>query len=411
MGTCETRWKAWEGDEILPLDFPSNWTIESFDIGTVAPMTTAQLQVSFDHPVGVGPIEDRFLKRGRVCIAVEDLTRPLYIGHVLEVLTERLLRLGFREEDIRIMVSVGAHHPMLRPEQLRKFGERIVSRFAIENHHPYVDLKDCGISQRGTPVKINRTFLEADYRVLLGSVLPHPYTGFGGGAKLLIPGLAGMETIEATHRAAVGGVSGGLDNTDTNQVRAEIEDLAQKIGIDWSINLIAGRNRNLVGCVAGDVVKAHRQAVQIARALYATSPPSQPFDVVVLNAYPKDTEMLQIGNALNVVKSGPGADRLIGPEGSVVILGACSHGRGYHSLHQPGGSVYRPPVQRVQQIGKRDILFLSAGANIHDFHMSFWQGYRFYTQWSELRHALQTKHGDAARAAVYHAAPLQLLRS
>lgn len=411
MITCETRWKAWEGDEALQMSFPEGWSVESFNVGAVAPLSVAQVHASFDEPVGAEPIQKRFLKSGSVCIAVEDLTRPLYVGNILEILTGRILRQGFREEDIRIIVSVGAHHPMLRSEQVRKFGEQIVSRFAIENHHPYMNLKDCGISQRGTPVKVNRYFLEADYRVLLGSVLPHPYTGFSGGAKLLIPGLAGMDTIAMTHRAAVNGVSGGLDNTDTNQVRAEIEGIAQKIGIDYSINLIVGRDRTLVGCVVGDVVRAHREAVRKARALYAISAPTQPFDVAVLNAYPKDTEMLQVGNALNLFRSGPGVDRVLKQDGSVVILGACSHGRGYHSLHQPGGDVYRPPVQRVRQVGARDIHFFSAGANVHDFHVSFWDGYRFYTEWPALRQALEEKHGSRAQVAVYHSAPLQLLRN
>lgn len=406
---CQTRWKAWEGDETLRLDFPPSWHIDSFDILKATPVTQEVLRTALDRPLGIPPLEERFSKRGTVAVAVEDLTRPLYIGEVLKLLIGRLLYLGFRDEDFRIILSIGAHHPMLRPEQMRKLGDEIVKRFAIENHHPYLNLKDCGVSQWGTPVHLNRTFLEADYRIVLGSVLPHPYTGFSGGAKLVVPGLAGIDTIEMTHRSAVVGVQGGFNNPETNQVRAEIESIVEKIGIDCSVHLVVGRQRAMVGCVVGDLIKAHRECVRIARSLYSTPGPSESVDVVVLNAYPKDTEMLQIGNALNMFRDSSAVDRVLKKNGTVVVLAACSHGRGHHSLHQPGGKVYRPPVQRVSQIGERELCLLSVGANIHDFHGSFWHGYKLFTEWTDLRDHLQTKHGNRSRVAVFHAAPLQLL--
>lgn len=409
MTTCETVWKAWEGDEILRLDFPPGWRVQSFDIGEAPPLDPAALQTSFDHPVGAGRLEDRLSSRGQVAIAVEDLTRPLYLGDVLGVLIERIARLGFRDEEIRILLSVGAHHPMLRGEQVRKLGAEIVARFAVENHHPYENLVDCGISHRGTPVRLNRTFLESDYRILVGGVLPHPYTGFGGGAKLLVPGLSGIETVELIHRAVVTGRNGSRNPSDANPTRAEIEAIAEKVGIDYAVHLVTGRRRALVGCVVGDLVQAHRAAVRIARQLYQTVGPSEPVDVLVLNAYPKDTEMLQVGHAFNVLRTGPELSQIVHPQGSVVVLAACPHGRGYHSIHQPGGRVYRSPVQRRHQVGERDILLLSEGANLYDFHVSFWSGYRFYTKWDALRRDLESKHGRVARVAVFHAAPLQLV--
>ena len=121
--------------------------------------------------------------------------------------------------------------------------------------------------------------------------------------------------------------------------------------------------------------------------------------------------MLQVGNVFNVLRSGSGVDQILKPEGSLVVLAACPQGRGYHSLHQPAGRVYRPPVQRMHQIGNREIFLLSEGANIHDFHVSFWNGYRFYTQWPDLQRNLEAKHGRDALVAVFHAAPFQLLKS
>lgn len=231
MAVIDTVWKAWGGDETLRIDFSPEWRIQSFDIDEASPLDSAALQESFDHPVGTGLLEDRLTRRGRVAIAVEDITRPLFLGEILRLLTERIMRLGFGAEAIRIFLSVGAHHPMLRGEQVRKLGSEIVESFSVENHQPYENFKSYGVSQRGTPVQLNRDFMDCENRILVGSVLPHPYTGFSGGAKLLVPGLSSIETTEVIHRPAVTGITGGLNNPERNQARAEIEEIAEKVGI------------------------------------------------------------------------------------------------------------------------------------------------------------------------------------
>ena len=41
--------------------------------------------------------------------------------------------------------------------------------------------------------------MQCDVRIGVGSVSPHPMNGFGGGGKLIFPGLAGIRTTHANH--------------------------------------------------------------------------------------------------------------------------------------------------------------------------------------------------------------------
>ena len=134
---------------------------------------------------------------------------------------------------------------MVRAELERKLGAAILRTFDVEQHHPYENLVDLGRSSRGTPIRLNRTFCDADLKMVVGGVMPHPYMGFGGGAKLVVPGLAGIETLQANHQPAVTGISGGLAQADV-EARRDVEEIALNAGLAFSVNAVtncAARDR------------------------------------------------------------------------------------------------------------------------------------------------------------------------
>ena len=54
---------------------------------------------------------------------------------------------------------------------------------------------------RGTPVKIDRRFVEAEVRIATGLVEPHFMAGYSGGRKVIAPGVAHQDTIRTFHNA------------------------------------------------------------------------------------------------------------------------------------------------------------------------------------------------------------------
>ena len=249
---------------------------------------------------------------------------------------------GIASENIKILVALGAHRPMVRTELERKLGVAIVDEFDIEQHHPYENLIDLGRSSRGTPIWLNRSFCEAELKISVGGVMPHPYMGFSGGAKLVVPGLAGIDTLQANHQPAVTGISGGLANPDVD-ARQDVEEIALKAGLDFTCNVVVNSRREIAGLFCGHPVTAHRAAARFATDIYATAAPDAPYDVVCLNAYPKDGELLQVGNALNCYRTSRGP--LLKRDGTLVITACCQLGtrlpfaaRPWHAVAQGANS-------------------------------------------------------------------------
>jgi len=241
-------------------------------------------------------------------------------------------------------MAVGCHRPLMKADQEKKLGKKMANRFRVINHHPYENLVDLGKTSRGTPVQIDRYFMEADLKIGVGFITPHPIAGFGGGGKIVIPGLGSMETIQANHypafTGAIGatGFSAGYDLSQ-NALRQDMEEGARMAGLNLIVNSV-GTTEGKTACVfVGDVVQAHRAAVECARSIYVTEAPEE-VDIGIFNAFPEDTELCQARKALNVW-TGNMKRRLVREGGKVVIASATSDGLGFHSLTDPGMRMFQ----------------------------------------------------------------------
>ncbi len=340
--TIRVPWHAWYGDGDLDLTFPDGWEAQAYwprdgdDIGTNG------IEAAFDGPIGNGGVEGLTkLKRGAgrltVGIAVDDISRPTPAARLIPVLMRRLESSGVALDDVRIVLGVGMHRLMSKEEILKKIGTIAADRLDVFNSYPYDDLIDFGVSDRGTPIKVCRHFGEADLKIGVGSITPHSGPGFGGGAKVVIPGVSSFETVSSMHRP--GRLKTALLNVDDNELRADVEDMARRIGLDLIVNVVVTSRRGIAGAFVGDFVKAHRAGVTLAKRVYATPMPQTPVDIVVLNAYPKDTDFLQAGLSFNPLASAqlaPTPRPVLKENGTVVIITASPEGRGHHALYSPG---------------------------------------------------------------------------
>ena len=108
----------------------------------------------------------------------------------------------------------------------------MIDKIKYENHHPYENLVYIGDSYKSTPIYINKTYYDAEVKIAIGSVVPHPLAGYGGGAKVVLPGLCGIQTLEANHKAGIRGIGVGLGIV--TELRKDIEDTCKKVGLDFS---------------------------------------------------------------------------------------------------------------------------------------------------------------------------------
>jgi nickel-dependent lactate racemase len=396
-------WGCWEPESTLDLRFPPRFSVHVEAMRDGPALPASALREAVRRPIDAEPLKTLARGARTAVIAVDDATRPTPAHAVLPLILSELE--GIQPENIKILVALGAHRPMVRVELERKLGTAIVDELDVEQHHPYENLVRLGTSSRGTPITLNRSYCEADLKISVGAVMPHPYMGFGGGAKLVVPGLAGIETLQANHQPAVTGISGGLGNPDV-EARRDVEEIALRTGLAFSCNVVVNAQRQIAGLFCGHPVSAHRSAATFAAGVYATATPDAPYDIVCLNAYPKDGELLQIGNALNCYRTASGP--LLKAGGTVVVTACCHQGRGYHSLHGPGMPLHRDPSPKGYLAG-RELLVFSPHLNERDFRVSFAPEYRLFTSWDALASHLDARHPGSVSTAVFPAAPLQIL--
>jgi nickel-dependent lactate racemase len=396
-------WGCWAPETTLALPFPEHFLVQVNHMRDARPLADAAVAGAVHSPIDAQPL--RTLARGArtAVIAIDDITRPTPTAAVLPLVLSELDAIA--AENIRILIALGAHRPLVRRELEQKLGAAVLDTYDVEQHHPYENLVDLGKSSRGTPIRLNRSFCEADLKLAIGGVLPHPYMGFGGGAKIVVPGLAGIETLQANHQPAVTGISGGLGDPDVD-ARRDVEEIALKAGLSFSCNLVVNASRETAGLFCGHPVSAHRAAAAFARQIYRTSAPGAPYDVICLNAYPKDGELLQVGNAFNCYRTSAGP--LLKENGTLVVTACCESGRGYHSLHGRGMRLHRAPAVKAYLQG-RDVVLFSPHVNERDFRVSFAPEYRLFTMWEQLTSYLAGKHSGQATVGIFPTAPLQIL--
>jgi hypothetical protein len=198
----------------------------------------------------------------------------------------------------------------------------------------------------------------------------------------------------------------GILDVENNELRAEIEHIVRDIvGLDCIINAVINTRREIVDLFVGGVVQAHRAGVRRARQVYATPIPDAPVDVAICNAYPKDTEFLQSGNALNILAS---SERPVVKEGgSIVIITASPEGRGYHGIYGPGMR-YDPLREEESWRGRRltrygaTLIYFSPNLTPADArHEAVFQ------RWPDLVQYLHRLHGSRASVAVFPCASMQ----
>jgi len=397
-------WAAWYQDAIHTLAFPSRWQIDVLEPDDAPGWSKQQIESALDEPVESPPLAE--LARGgrTACVVVDDLTRPTKAGDVLPKLLDQLRKGGIQRRATSIVAATGTHGPLDRQQIEWKVGPEVASSYRIEVHDVASSPAPTGIQYGQRELKINRTFLQSDIKVGIGSVLPHSFAGYGGGAKLALPGLADTEATARSHKFVEMGLRGGRD-PNQNRFRLEIERLARKIGFRYVVCIVPNRRRETAGCFAGDLVTAHRRACTLAGRIYAT-PLHATYDCVVLNAYPKDIDLIQADSALVSLKTATAP--VVHENGIILIATAATQGLGRHGLFAPGGVSYRA-ARPKRALGKRDIWLYAPNVTESEARQLYWKGYPFFQDARALTDTLSKRFPDKARVGVLPCAPIQQL--
>jgi nickel-dependent lactate racemase len=301
-----------EKDQLLKVLTPSE----------IPPSKSPELEVesSLKNPIEGPTIEELSPKGKTIAIAVDDMTRVTPTHIILPTLLSFLEKSGAKKEDIKIIIALGTHRSMDRKEMKEKYGEEIVERYEVINHEfeDQSELEYLGNIVEDVPVWINKNYLKADIRIATGNLIPHFNAGWGAGAKILLPGLAGEETVGRMH------IHSSITNPNAlglieNPTREIIDAFAEKVGIHLLINTAINRNKEIVKVFSGHFKKAHREGVEFAKKIYGVEVPEKA-DVTISSSHPADIEFWQGQKGIF------SADLATKDGGEIILLTPCPEG-------------------------------------------------------------------------------------
>lgn len=237
-------------------------------------------------PIGIDGLSSKLRQGKKITVLVDDVTRRTPVPEVLPVLIDELLAHGAQESDIQIWIARGMHRDMTLAEQKEKVGEDIFRRFKtrVHNYEERDNLAYKGQTSRGTPIWINRSVVESDIVIGIGGILLHWFAGYGGGAKIILPGICGRETVLRNHNILDASCSSG--RLEGNPLREDIEEVASKAGLYMKIDCVMNSRNELVDLYAGDFVQAHRRAVRKYNDIYSIALPGKA-EIVLTSTMPK----------------------------------------------------------------------------------------------------------------------------
>jgi len=246
---------------------------------------------ALNRPIGTRRLRDLVRPGQTVALVVTDITRKLPEDIILPLLLKELEAGGIRKKDITAVVATGTHRPNTQGELREMFGE-VVNEISFINHDAWdpKGLVRLGTSQGGIPLVFNRTVAQADVRISTGVIETHLFAGYSGGVKSIAVGVAGEETIGATHNYHVMQHT-RLGMTEGNQFRQFLTEATEAIGLNFIVNVIQTGKKEVVKVVAGDPVGAFNEGVKTARRLYEVEI-DQPGEIVVSGvSYPKSRDL------------------------------------------------------------------------------------------------------------------------
>ena len=294
-------------------------------------LSDAEINALLDACVDSDVLENIVEPGDTVLIVVPDATRAAASGQIVNLLVRRLIANGVMPFDIRIIFATGIHRQTTPDEKIELLTQFIVQRVKTLDHNPrdLAQLINLGTTARGIPIELNRALVEHDKVILVGGVSFHYFAGFGGGRKLICPGLASSRTANETHKLSFdfekkrrrAGVEIGV--LHGNPVHEEFLEIARKINPAFAVNTIVNASGNAAQIFAGHWLTSHEKAAAFYLQTHSIKiAEKRPLVIVSAGGAPFDLNLIQAHKALEM------AAHACTDGGTIIWLAECADGLG-----------------------------------------------------------------------------------
>ncbi len=348
-------------DDKITINLPDSWKL----LGQFTPLDSEVFESpkqlllnALKNFIGISDFRSMIQNKKSVVIISDDKARPTPANIIIPLLLNILNDAGIPDKHIKIVVGRGLHPTLTDNELKEKFGAEILRRVKILDHNPTKHLTYIGKTSFGTEVYVNSNVVDADLKIGLGSILPHELAGYTGGSGIVIPGVAGQETINQNH-CLVGSFEAEFGKVEGNTIREDMEEAANLLGLDLIINTILNSRNQIIKIVAGDPVKAHEHGVKVSKEIYGVVIPKLA-DIIIANSYPRGATF---GKAMKALFS---SSLAVKEDGVIILLASCDQGISSSPifrnmlLQNPSSDLLFESIEKGQLPGESCVLYLFA---------------------------------------------------
>ncbi len=319
------------GKKFVNFEYEQNQFEVLGNLSIAKSLSDVEIGEKFDNPFDSKTLEEIIEPDETVLIVVPDVTRACASGQIVNLLVRRLIANGTMPFDIRVIFATGIHRKITEDEKRAILTPFIYQRIKHLEHNArdLVSLIRLDETKRGTPIELNRALIEHDHVITIGGINWHYFAGFGGGRKLICPGLASSRTINETHKIAFdfdkkdrrSGVGIGL--LDGNAVHQEFIEIVEKINPSFAIHTITNETDELIDVICGNWKTSHNRACQIFADNFSVQV-TEKKDVVIVSCggFPHDVNLIQAHKALE------NATQICNDGGTIYWLAECADGLG-----------------------------------------------------------------------------------
>ena len=402
---------SWYDPREVEFPLPDSWQVTVHNIaGYNRPaMKAGEIRAAITSPIGMPPLKELAKGKKEVVILFDDLTRSTRVYEIVPFILGELAEAGITDDRIRFIAAVANHQAMDRISLAKKLGEDIVGRFPVYNHCPFLNCTYIGTTSYGTKAYINSEVMHCDLKIAIGQIVPHPLYGFGGGGKLILPGVASYDTVVAHHgkthqawqaeRRKLGLPSMGV--VDDSPINADAREVAKLAGLDMLINCIINLWGETVAIFAGALEPTYQAAVKEAKSHYLATN-TRDNDIVIANAFNKAAEFnMAIANALPAVSR---------QGGDFVLIANTPSGQDVHYLFDSFGKTISGSLGRPMMVAphiKKFIFYTEYPEAKLLERFADRDKVLLLSDWKQVIKTLQKSHGAGTKVAVYPSADIQ----
>jgi nickel-dependent lactate racemase len=318
------------GNRQHTIDFPEHADVEILTAEGLPVLVDlkAALAAAFNNPVFDNGFRGAFPSKaasGRVAFVVTETVTPEVLEVALPIVLERFFQVNadLKPSAVTIIVGNWLTHSA-RADRFKKLFQTVnASGCRVIVHDPILQtMVEMGVTNRGTPVRVNSELANADLKIVLDRIKPCPLFGFVESPLRLARCCMSIDSIESLEAMALQS-AGESCRLDRHPVFDEIREIIHMVGIDGGVAGISSPTGETIRIVAGEPSMIIRQAESLYRRHYRISF-STPFDIAVVSYGPQRTEPFLESLQISLLA----AAQVLAEGGNLMILGDDTQGVG-----------------------------------------------------------------------------------